>query len=88
MVALRAEKQRELNDELYRQPQAASAGRRQRLDCNASGKTADRPEKRGGGAKPRTTEIHRARTVGASAELVGVGSGMTIPCRSGSPTNP
>ena len=36
VVALRAEKQRELNDEGRREAQAANVGRRARLDWNAS----------------------------------------------------
>ena len=88
VVALRAEKQRELNDEVCREAQAASAGRLSRFDWHKNRKPVDRRETRSAAAKPRPTAIDRARTVGASAELVGTGSGLTTLCRSGSPTNP
>ena len=78
VLALRAEKQRGLNDEVCSEAHAATAGRRARLDWHKKRKPADRPERRAAGVNPRTTETDTARAVGTLAELVSAGSGLTI----------
>jgi hypothetical protein len=78
MVALRAEKLRELNEESRGEAKEANAGRRPRCDWHKNGEPADAPRKLGEGTKPRTMETNGAQTVGDSAELVNAVSGLTL----------
>jgi hypothetical protein len=78
MVALRAETPRELNEESRREEQEGNAGRPSLGDWHKHGKPTHRSTPRAERTKPRTTETYAARTVGASAELVNAGSGLTI----------
>ena len=78
VVALSAEKQRASNDEGRREALATNAGRLSRLDRQDSRASAERPEKPGAGANPRTTEPKTAWTVAALDELVSAGSGLTF----------
>jgi hypothetical protein len=81
MVALRAEKPRELNEEIRREAKLANNGRRSRRDWHKNDKPANRAKKRAAHTKPRTTGTNAARTAGDSAELVNGGSGLTIRAR-------
>jgi hypothetical protein len=78
MVALRAEKPRELIEEIRREAKEANAARRSRPEWHKNGRPADRPKKRAGRTKPRTTATIAARAVGNSAERVKAISGLTI----------
>jgi capsid protein len=55
MVALRAEKPRELSEEIRREAKEASAARRSRPEWHKHGKRADRHKKRAARTDPRTT---------------------------------
>jgi hypothetical protein len=81
MVALRAEKPRELNEEIRREAKLANNGRRSQRDWHKNDKPANRAKKRLAHTKPRTTGTNAARTAGDSAELVNGGSGLTIRAR-------
>jgi hypothetical protein len=78
MVALRAERLRDLHEQSRNEVKEANAGRRSRRDLHKNGKPADWPHKRAARTKPKTSGTNAARTVGNSAELVNAGSGLTV----------
>jgi hypothetical protein len=78
MVALRAKRPRELNEEIQREAKEASSCRHSRREWHKNGRHADRRKQRGAGAKPGTTETDTARKVDDLAVLAKAGSGLTV----------